>query len=1102
MKKLARITLPKAKYGTSTNPINSARALSPGAFYPSGDSGESDVSINSTLKPVPRDMANLEAEKGETVVTNLAQTGIPEFYKISGKRHFDGGTPLNLPQDSFIFSRDNKMRIKDPAVLSQFGMTMKKGSKKGFTPAEISKKYDINVYRKILADPSSDKFQIETAESMIRNYNIKLGQLALIQESIKGYPNGIPGIAMPYLEFAGIDPEQLVKIPGQEGGQQQGGQQQFVVGGENDNEGQIQGAVDDIETKYLGINTDRIDLLDDNPTEGELRAVKKEVPAVWDANKQFQYISGPDYTPPENNINPKQQGIVDYYTKARGESSGFKTGEQFFKDVQRDTGEVYSYAETDEGSEWAFDRAGTDAYAQELRDKAVAEKEASDAGKASDFKPGFEWKDGKLYQKRATSKIDPETGQNYHLQASNAAMATMYAKRYATEKIDSKELQKQIRENPELFASTYGQKAAKDAQVASLTLEDGRNILRKFGGDIPKYQTTGEVKPNENQYTQGIRYDKNTPSESDYTQGLGFGTPQTGETFDAYWQRTAGTLPFKPDQRVWNGQEWVPAGTVPQLASRSTSTQRIPEDAVTWDMGEPGYDEKEVQPGDYVRKKDGKWYQVTGYSNKKSAYTGRPLDPKLKGAAGDLTESYGRLEQRIMESPELQDAIVIEYHKAMKKARPGRNLSEADLKAARELEPDQIISNFFRAQKQIMGIQAHKGKIEENVAAWDTDKSHYINTAKELGYTPMNSVETAAFQGAYIGLQKLSDDPKYKEHWEDFRISKTVRTGEDDESGELSGHKDISEVDGWFGNTTVGQSALYYPEAKELEFKETEWKKAVDKKSVKHMANTSGFERTPFWTEDIINGSFALRNLWNIQKETPWNAIPGVKLPNPTFLTPDQQIQNILGASGQAAQAAASFGSPQAFAANTAALQANAMQSVSNAIGTVHDKNVQIANQFQLHRTQILNQANNTKAQLATNLHDKNTILNQQYSNAKNQAWDEVRQGMVNMWTNRGKTQTMNEMTDNFSVDPRTGFTYKTHNRDVTPKNANQQDLYDLAKSYKRESPDMDWRSAVTLAKNSKGIPESPTGYSGMDPLQTGLNYPGSIPSYYPEEGQ
>ena len=59
-------------------------------------------------------------------------------------------------------------------------------------------------------------------------------------------------------------------------------------------------------------------------------------------------------------------------------------------------------------------------------------------------------------------------------------MATMYAKRYATEKIDSKELQKQIRENPELFASTYGQKAAKDAQVASLTLEDGRNILRKF----------------------------------------------------------------------------------------------------------------------------------------------------------------------------------------------------------------------------------------------------------------------------------------------------------------------------------------------------------------------------------------------------------------------------------------------------------------------------------------------------------------------------------------------------------------------------------------------------------------------------------------------
>jgi len=169
------------------------------------------VDVRDTLQPVAREGANLEAEKGETALVNI--DGIPAHFKIGGKRHHSGGTPLNLPDNSFIFSDTAKMKIKDPVILAQFGMVPKKS---GYTPAEIAKKYDINTFRKILADPNSEDVERKTAEMMIANYNMKLAKLALVQESMKGFPQGIPAVAMPYVMANEINPEELFETQGQE----------------------------------------------------------------------------------------------------------------------------------------------------------------------------------------------------------------------------------------------------------------------------------------------------------------------------------------------------------------------------------------------------------------------------------------------------------------------------------------------------------------------------------------------------------------------------------------------------------------------------------------------------------------------------------------------------------------------------------------------------------------------------------------------------------------------------------------------------------------------------------------------------------------------
>lgn len=169
--------------------------------------GTKSMEVGKFLTAVPREEANLEAEGRETAITNFNNDGIPEHYVIKGPRHSSGGVPLKLKEDSFIFSDTKAMKIKDQKILQMFGMSPKGG---GYTPAQIAKKYDLNKYKKILLDPNSDKLQRETAELMITNYNRKLGQLALLQESQKGFPQGIPDVAMPYVASMQLDPNALL----------------------------------------------------------------------------------------------------------------------------------------------------------------------------------------------------------------------------------------------------------------------------------------------------------------------------------------------------------------------------------------------------------------------------------------------------------------------------------------------------------------------------------------------------------------------------------------------------------------------------------------------------------------------------------------------------------------------------------------------------------------------------------------------------------------------------------------------------------------------------------------------------------------------------
>ena len=160
--------------------------------------------VNKTLGPIDRESANLEAEKGETALTDLTNDGSFELYNIGGKRHTEGGTPLNLPEQSFVYSDTRSMKLTVEELMS-LGIK----SNKKMTPAEASKRFPLNEFIETLESENSDKVSIDTAEEMIDKNKIKLSQIAFIQESKKDFSDGLPLAAYPFLVSKGINPQEM-----------------------------------------------------------------------------------------------------------------------------------------------------------------------------------------------------------------------------------------------------------------------------------------------------------------------------------------------------------------------------------------------------------------------------------------------------------------------------------------------------------------------------------------------------------------------------------------------------------------------------------------------------------------------------------------------------------------------------------------------------------------------------------------------------------------------------------------------------------------------------------------------------------------------------
>lgn len=131
----------------------------------------------------------LEAEGGEVIY----KPGDHTSHTISGPDHSQGGVKLTDSQvssktapdvSSFIFSKTKALAIKDPEILSHFGIT--NFNKSGVVPAKIAKMFEINKYKTIIEDPNKDDLAKRTAALMLDRNEKYLAELSVVQEGMKG----------------------------------------------------------------------------------------------------------------------------------------------------------------------------------------------------------------------------------------------------------------------------------------------------------------------------------------------------------------------------------------------------------------------------------------------------------------------------------------------------------------------------------------------------------------------------------------------------------------------------------------------------------------------------------------------------------------------------------------------------------------------------------------------------------------------------------------------------------------------------------------------------------------------------------------------------
>jgi hypothetical protein len=1001
------IALPKARtgYQVQGSLANDVPAMG-GADY-DAYIGQPKAKINNTIKAVDNiDEANLEAEGGETAYGNLNGNGLPSQKKIVGKRHFEGGVPLNLPDGTFIFSDTNSMKIKNPDILKIFG----KGGTKAYKPAELAKQYDIDKYTAILKDPNSDKIDKKTAEIMIRNYNMKLGALALAQESKKGFPQGIPGVASAYMEANKINPDSLLP-PDMQGMLDKKGQEREEQSAQKDPQ----------QTEQLVMEIQQALQQGAAPEEVVVQLLQSDV-SPEDILEAFVQLGIP-----QEEIEP----IITSVFAQMQESAQQQGAEQEMPDEAQEAPMGQEPPMEQQGPPMGPEGMMRYGGMRDLKRFLYGGQEYFDEGMEPEedqvrwMPPAAYNLEGRYDGMQLKEMIPQDEMPEVPMAEYGMSMGAGMSQNYMGRKKDM------VGSRPMFYEEGgYLPKAAdgieiKRSELAGKTREEINEIYQDRWSAVNRGK-----KPSEHQQIYILEDDgrktsvKSSRRKSKYSGDVAKDFYGKQAIADEY--QTIADVISDPEMEKIFGQYTREALANEENYYNKDRTRKYD----SW--SKKGYTElSDKDAVKYFNDHERRNYKLVASGNEASFYG--DVNEKLRpfDGSGGFWERAQKIDKPDGTKYTRDEALAL--HKKL------------------ELEAPTLSKAF-----------ANIG--ESAIAGHDPKSPTYNKNA--------DPQTIYAMQGTFQAYNKLledynagkfdGDDQKALKRKIGSLVGKLER-GANDEGYGSSGR--ISPIDGYYTDTTAGHLA----QAGFLEFSETpdnsctcadgSTKELVDGKcpceekkeetpakkckcrksdgTVYEVVAPPDFPKTPcpcektkqvpiarnapWWLQDTIKTAGAFGDLAGIKKHMPWEAPVMLEKPKPVFKSPEREMANASEQSKIAMDALGQFTGAQGLSSRASGINAQESANAANILQRYNNDNVGIAQNFEYKINDISNQENMLKQAAATRLYDKNTIVNQQFDNAKLAMRNNLRNQYTNAITNRWKTDALNQMYPQYEVDPSTG---------------------------------------------------------------------------------
>lgn len=1025
------------------------------------------------ITAVPREEANLEAEGGETVYGDINGDGFPEHKIIKGPRHHSGGVPLNLPDDTFIFSDTRGMKIKDPEILEMFG---KVGTKKAYTPASLAKQYDIQKYRKILEDPESDHLDRKTAELMIKKFVIKLGCLALAQEAKKGFPQGIPAVARPCMEAKGITEEQV---------------------GPDKNVLQLK---DQIKSQYkLGENADETMESEEQTDEvAQAQQMNQGQPVAQPTEQQQMQQPSPEemmmYGGGYRRLRRAEEGMEQAPEQPVAEEPQQQGGDQMTEIVQEVSSALQQGAKPEEVvMSLLQNQLPPEAIMQIFVQLGVPQEKAA----------GLIQQVIQQLQGGGQEQMMSQEGQ----QAPPMAMYGMSMGGYDMPFYEAPEYEEDVPEAE--YGMTMGSGMSQNYQGRPKPIKGSGPMYplpKASDGWIIKRSDYPAGSAGDAQYERAVynankereKLRKDNPNDPKANQAIQVidadGKTRNFKGFSRQKATEVGSYNFGNTQLAKDAAAQYYLLEKEVSDPNSTVSKKLCEETTNVLKDEKHFRSK-AAPGTATTNWTDRGYSMPDckkITEQYLAHQKRNLMFEAKGIDGALYVDSGRGFNK------WEDYTV----NGISFKGVGTQISEG----VKIRDPRDPSGNTLIKTKQDM-LDA------QNYLSTTYGGSNVNNIATKLGVPFETGTETRALQQAtFHGYAKMLDNMKGGKYDDDTNYSLRnflgdLQSGVGDEASmpyafpNLTGNYMISPVDdfkepnkSYYGNTTMkhlsgaGIETMQFEDPKEGPGPcqcdnpaETTTYGKLDPNTGKcnpelckeippktcpcvitdEAGNQTTIEQKPdangncppceqekdidlegppaeWWLQDTIKTTGAFGDLMGVKKYMPWAPAVELQKPRPTFLDPTRELAANAEQANIQTQGMAQFAGPQALSARSSGIQGQAAKNAADILSKYNNANVNIANQFELKGTDIANQESMLKQATAQRLYDQNTVANQQYDNAKLAMRNNLRNYYTNAITNKWQTDALNQMYPNYAVSPGVGgrMFFKPGNKQVTGQGA------------------------------------------------------------------